>query len=135
LFACGLLIAASVLPAAQPAGPTVPPTPSTIVAPSGAITSGPLSIPFSHYASDEALAQFLRDATRPPAPSLGGPIDASRRYYDTINSDRVERMKKLYPWGGVYEGIWHSFFSDPELPESRAAYDAMVRFFERHLGR
>jgi len=97
LFACGLLIAASVLPAAQPAGSTMPPTPSTIVAPSGAITSGPLSIPFSHYASDEALAQFLRDATRPPAPGLGGPIDASRRYYDAINSDRVQRMKKLYP--------------------------------------
>jgi monoterpene epsilon-lactone hydrolase len=35
----------------------------------------------------------------------------------------------------VYEGLWHSFFSDPELPESRAAYDAMVRFFDRHLGR
>jgi acetyl esterase/lipase len=35
----------------------------------------------------------------------------------------------------VYEGMWHSFFSDPELPESRAAYDAMVRFFDRHLAR
>jgi epsilon-lactone hydrolase len=35
----------------------------------------------------------------------------------------------------VYEGMWHSLFSDPELPESRAAYDVMVRFFDRHLGR
>jgi acetyl esterase/lipase len=35
----------------------------------------------------------------------------------------------------VYEGMWHSFFSDPELPESRAAYDVMARFFDRHLGR
>jgi acetyl esterase/lipase len=34
----------------------------------------------------------------------------------------------------VYEGMWHSFFSDPELPESRAAYDVIVRFFDRHLG-
>jgi monoterpene epsilon-lactone hydrolase len=87
LFAC--LICSSALPA-QPAAT------STTVAPSGAIASGPMSIPFSHYASDEALAQFVRDASRPPAPALGGSIEASRRYYDTINSDRVERMKKLY---------------------------------------
>jgi len=72
----------------KPAGSTMPPTLPPLWR-FGAITSGPLSIPFSHYASDEALAQFLRDATRPPAPGLGGPIDASRRYYDAINSDRV----------------------------------------------
>lgn len=35
----------------------------------------------------------------------------------------------------VWEGMWHSFFSDPELPESRAAYRTIVAFFERHLGK
>jgi len=34
----------------------------------------------------------------------------------------------------VWEGMWHSFFSDPELPESKAAYAVMARFFERYLG-
>jgi acetyl esterase/lipase len=34
----------------------------------------------------------------------------------------------------VWEGMWHSFFSDPELPESQAAYAVMARFFERRLG-
>jgi acetyl esterase/lipase len=34
----------------------------------------------------------------------------------------------------VWEGMWHSFFSDPELPESQAAYRVMSRFFERRLG-
>jgi acetyl esterase/lipase len=34
----------------------------------------------------------------------------------------------------VWEGMWHSFFSDPELPESKAAYAVMARFFERRLG-
>ena len=34
----------------------------------------------------------------------------------------------------VWEGMWHSFFSDPELPESKAAYVVMAHFFERHLG-
>jgi len=33
----------------------------------------------------------------------------------------------------VWEGMWHSFFSDPELPESRAAYDVIARFFDHHL--
>lgn len=33
----------------------------------------------------------------------------------------------------VWEGMWHSFFSDPEMPESRAAYDTIVTFFDRHL--
>ncbi|WP_199098848.1 alpha/beta hydrolase fold domain-containing protein [Dyella sp. ASV21] len=34
----------------------------------------------------------------------------------------------------VWEGMWHSFFSDPELPESQAAYTVIVKFFDRHLG-
>ena len=34
----------------------------------------------------------------------------------------------------VWEGMWHSFFSDPELPEARAAYAVMARFFDRRLG-
>ena len=33
----------------------------------------------------------------------------------------------------VWEGMWHSFFSDPELPESAQAYRTIVAFFERHL--
>lgn len=34
----------------------------------------------------------------------------------------------------VWDGMWHSFFSDPELPESKAAYAVIVKFFDRHLG-
>jgi len=34
----------------------------------------------------------------------------------------------------VWDGMWHSFFSDPDMPESREAYAAMVSFFERKLG-
>ncbi len=33
----------------------------------------------------------------------------------------------------VWEGMWHSFFSDPDMPESRAAYETIVRFFDHHL--
>ncbi|HEY8328742.1 MAG TPA: alpha/beta hydrolase [Rhodanobacter sp.] len=34
----------------------------------------------------------------------------------------------------VWDGMWHSFYSDPEMPESREAYAVMVRFFDRRLG-
>lgn len=33
----------------------------------------------------------------------------------------------------VWEGMWHSFFSDPDMPESKAAYETIVRFFDHHL--
>lgn len=33
----------------------------------------------------------------------------------------------------VWEGMWHSFFSDPELPESKDAYRVIARFFLSHL--
>lgn len=34
----------------------------------------------------------------------------------------------------VWEGLFHGFFYNPDVPESRDCYDVMVRFFERHLG-
>lgn len=35
----------------------------------------------------------------------------------------------------VWEGLFHGFFYNADVPESREAYDVMVRFFGRHLGR
>ncbi len=35
----------------------------------------------------------------------------------------------------VWDGMWHSFFSDAELPESREAYRVIARFFNRTLAR
>jgi len=34
----------------------------------------------------------------------------------------------------VWDGMWHAFFVDPELPESRQVYAVVWRFFDRHLG-
>jgi acetyl esterase/lipase len=34
----------------------------------------------------------------------------------------------------VWDSMWHSFFSDPGMPESEGAYAVMVHFFDRHLG-
>jgi epsilon-lactone hydrolase len=35
----------------------------------------------------------------------------------------------------VWDGMWHAFHFEVELPESREAYDAIARFFDRRLGR
>lgn len=35
----------------------------------------------------------------------------------------------------VWEGMPHAFLFFPELPESREAYDVIVRFFDTHLGK
>lgn len=35
----------------------------------------------------------------------------------------------------VWEGMFHGFFYNPDVPESRDSYDVMVKFFDRHLGK
>jgi acetyl esterase/lipase len=34
----------------------------------------------------------------------------------------------------VWEGLFHGFFYDPDVPESKDAYAVIVRFFDKHLG-
>lgn len=77
--------------------------------------------------SPELLAKFpptlLITGTRDPAMS---PVIQTQRLLTNAGVDA-----ELHVW----DGMWHSFFSDPEMPESREAYNVMVRFFDRHLGR
>jgi monoterpene epsilon-lactone hydrolase len=35
----------------------------------------------------------------------------------------------------VWDGMWHGFFDNVDLPESQEVYTVMVRFFDTHLGR
>jgi len=35
----------------------------------------------------------------------------------------------------VWDGLFHGFFYNPDVPESRDCYNAIVKFFDRHLGR
>lgn len=35
----------------------------------------------------------------------------------------------------VWDGMWHSFFSDVDLPESKEVYRVTANFFDAHLGR
>ena len=35
----------------------------------------------------------------------------------------------------VWEGLYHGFFYNPDIPESRDVYDLIVDFFTKHLGK
>ena len=35
----------------------------------------------------------------------------------------------------VWEGLFHGFFYNVDVPESRDALNVIVKFFDRHLGR
>ena len=35
----------------------------------------------------------------------------------------------------VWDGLFHGFFYNPDVPESRDCYDVIVKFFDRHLSR
>jgi acetyl esterase/lipase len=35
----------------------------------------------------------------------------------------------------VWEGMFHGFFYNVDVPESRDCYDVIVKFFDRHLGK
>jgi epsilon-lactone hydrolase len=67
------------------------------VAEDGTVTTVSAQFPFSSWASPQALTRF-REILREDkgAPGIADPL-ASRKFYDKINSDRAERMKKLYP--------------------------------------
>jgi epsilon-lactone hydrolase len=34
----------------------------------------------------------------------------------------------------VWEGLFHGFFYNPDIPESQDAFNVMIQFFDRHLG-
>jgi acetyl esterase/lipase len=34
----------------------------------------------------------------------------------------------------IWDGLWHGWWYNPDLPESKAVYDVIVSFFDRHLG-
>ncbi|MHB1057684.1 MAG: alpha/beta hydrolase [Rhodanobacter sp.] len=90
----------------------------------GASASDPLVFPAN---SPALLAKF------PPTLLITGTRDF------TMSS--VLHSQALLTAAGVdtelhaWDGMWHAFFSDPEMPESRQAYAVMVRFFDRRLGR
>ena len=68
----------------------------------------------------------------PPTLLIAGTRDMtlSSLIYSQQLLDQAGAQTELHVW----EGMWHSFFSDPELPESKDAYRVITRFFLHRLG-
>jgi monoterpene epsilon-lactone hydrolase len=90
----------------------------------GADFMSPLVLPGNSAA---VLAKF------PPTLLISGTRDMALS--SVLRSDELLTEAGVSTELHVWEGMWHSFFSDPELPESKAAYAVMARFFDRRLGR
>jgi monoterpene epsilon-lactone hydrolase len=90
----------------------------------GAKATDPLVFPAN---SPAMLAQF------PPTLLITGTRDFTMS--SVIQSQRLLSAARVDAELHVWDGMWHSFFSDPEMPESREAYKVIVDFFERKLGR
>ena len=86
-----------------------------------------------------------RKRGEPPATALDGEIPAGyppafllSGTRDMCLSQTVLLHRKLLRAGvpadlNVFEGMWHFFWEDPSLPESREAMASLARFFDRHL--
>ena len=89
----------------------------------GSKTDDPLVCPGN---SPKTLAQF------PPTLLISGTRDFAMS--TVVQSQRLLSDAGVDTEMHIWDGMWHSFFSDPEMPESREAYAVMARFFDRHLG-
>lgn len=89
----------------------------------GASANDPLVLPIN---SPELLAHF------PPTLLIAGSRDftVSSLFASQAALAAAGVDAELHVW----DGMWHAFLMDPDLPESRQVYQVVVRFFERHLG-
>lgn len=110
-------------PVRQAAAPEKPARRSGLEYLADADPHDPLVAPAS---SPEVLAKF------PPTLIVTGTrgFELSSAVY--THSQLVKRGVKaeLHVW----EGMFHGFFYNPDVPESRECYDVIVRFFDRELG-
>ncbi len=91
---------------------------------SGADPQDPLVAPIH---STEILAKF------PPTLIITGTraFEMSSAVYTHSQLVKLGVDAELHVW----EGLFHGFFYNPDVPESREAYDVIVRFFHGHLGK
>ncbi len=111
-------------PAPPPADPSAPAAPPPLGYMAGTDPNDPLVAP---AASADVLRRFpptlIITATR------GFEMSSAIYTHSQLVKQGVDA--ELHVW----DGMFHGFFYDPDVPESREAYDVMVRFFDRHLGR
>ena len=88
-----------------------------------ASASDPLVLPIN---SQQVLRRF------PPTLLIAGSRDpmVSSLFHAQAALTNVGVEAELHVW----DGMWHAFFMDPDLPESQEVYRVIVKFFSRHLG-
>ena len=90
---------------------------------SGTDPNDPLVAPVH---SEEMLAKF------PPTLIITGTraFEMSSAVYTHAQLTKLGVDAELHVW----EGLFHGFFYNPDIPESREAYDVIMKFFNHHLG-
>ena len=58
-------------------------------------------------------------------------FELSNAVYTHAQLVNTASMPTLHVW----EGMFHGFFYNPDVPESRECYDVIVRFFAKRLGK
>jgi epsilon-lactone hydrolase len=89
----------------------------------GADIKDPLVSPESY---SEVLARF------PPTILITGSRDslASAVFQTHRELVRLGVTAELHVW----DGMWHGFIQEVDLPEAKEAYEATAKFFNSHLG-
>jgi acetyl esterase/lipase len=85
--------------------------------------------PYSAMIFPALSAQILRHF--PPTLLLSGTRDQALS--SCVESELALRRAGVVTEMHVWDGMWHAFFVDPDMPESREAFGMIARFFERHL--
>jgi acetyl esterase/lipase len=90
----------------------------------GTSSSDPMVVPIK---SQEVLRRF------PPTLLIAGSRDfmVSALFHAQVALSDAGVDAELHVW----DGMWHAFIFDPDLPESQQVYRVVVGFFDRHLGR
>jgi epsilon-lactone hydrolase len=103
--------------------PTRPPGQSQLGYFSGTDPNDPLVSPMN---SAEVLAKF------PPTLLITGTRDFAMS--GTIHTDAELTKRGVKTELHVWDGLFHGFFYNADVPESRDAFNVMINFFDRNLG-
>ncbi|WP_260177722.1 alpha/beta hydrolase [Tunturibacter empetritectus] len=103
--------------------PAHPPAQSQLGYFSGTDRNDPLVSPMN---SPETIAKF------PPTLLITGTRDFAMS--GTIHTDTELSKRGVKTELHVWDGLFHGFFYNAEVPESRDAFQVMINFFDRNLG-
>lgn len=102
--------------------------------------TAPARLPLPYFANADLSDPLVAPATSPRVLSRFPPtliITGTRgfEYSSALYTHRQLVKQGVDAELHVWEGLFHGFFYNPDVPESRDAYDVIVKFFDRHLGR